>query len=220
MKLGWIIFLGGLAAFLGLVSAQDSGDDGVSIHEPLRYPNKRIPYEPERIIRMTLHDYVGTRKGARENETTGRYVTFGLPMKYLVLSNVFPDQTPFDIQTEAAWEPGRDGPPGAIINIHDPDGHRRVSTLNSTRFLARATPFALPRYSDSSPELVTARQSGAVFDGYKMQSKPGQTFWMHETYCGFDLFERNDVRYWHLQAGTVENVSPPEDIRPRVRLAR
>jgi len=138
-RLGWAMFkrliaIAVLIAVAGLVWAQNDNDSGVSIHEPLRFPTKRVPYEPERIIRMTLHEYVGTRKGARENETTGRYVTFGLPMKYLVLSNVFPDQTPFDIQTEAAWEPGRNGAPGAIINIHDPDGHRRGSTLNSNGF--------------------------------------------------------------------------------------
>jgi hypothetical protein len=220
MKLGWIIFLGGLAAFLGLVSAQDSGDDGVSIHEPLYYPNKRTPYEPERIIRMTLHDYVRGGMGGSENETTGRYVTFGLPMKHLVTSWVFPDQSPINIKTYTVWERGRDGLSGAINNVHEPDGRAPRSVDDSSRFLARITPLAHPRRSLSSPELVSARRSGAVFDDYKMRSKPGQTFWMRETYCGFDVFERDDPRYWQLEAGTVEDVRVPDGVRPPFDHAR
>ncbi|HUS52675.1 MAG TPA: hypothetical protein VMY41_01545 [Thermohalobaculum sp.] len=60
-----------------LVWAQDDTDtdSGASIHKPLHMPTEVTPYEPERIIRMTLHDYVGSRKGVLKDETTGRYVT-------------------------------------------------------------------------------------------------------------------------------------------------
>jgi hypothetical protein len=220
MQKRWIV-IGTLVALAGLAWAQDNTESGISIHKPLRSPTERIPYDPGRIIRMTLHDYVRGGMGGQKYETTGRHVTFGLPMKFLNLRMVFPNQSPLDIQTYTSWERNGDGAAGTIVNIHAPDGRAPTSMADSNLFLAVSTPFARPRYSFASPELIAAKQSGAVFDGYKMiQDLAAQTFWMRETYCGFDVFERDDARYWHIEAGTVEDVRVPDGVRPPFDHAR
>lgn len=77
------IFIVAAAVLAGLVWAQDDTDpdSGASVHKPLRFQTEIIPYEPERIIRMTLHDYVGARTcfadGAFNDYIAVRYIFDG-----------------------------------------------------------------------------------------------------------------------------------------------
>lgn len=43
---------------------------------------------------------------------------------------------------------------------------------------------------------------------------------MQENYCRFDVFERDYARYWHMTAGTINDVAVPAKINPPFDHAR
>lgn len=199
-------------AALWAASAQSPRRE-LNIHPPLRLPSRSIAYDAERIIRTTLHEYLPTGQG-RENETTGSYVTFGLPMKYLG-GFIFDEEVPVFFKTYMGWEPDPGGEGGRIVDLHDAEGHGAGSVTESNGFFANISSFGNSSHPRLLREVTEAKQSGARFDGYRMTGQfSADTYWLGETYCGLDVFERDYPRGWHQAAGAIEGVDPPEDIEP------
>lgn len=190
-----------------------------NIHPPLRQPTNPVPYEPDRIIRMTLHEY--KRDSEVEHKTTGRFVTFGIPMKYLATNSIYPDQVPLQFMMEVGWRKNADGRLESV-NLRDGRGliprdlrtDDKIIRTNVTFFKSNSTALR-------SQEFQRAKASAAPFPGYGigMTWGKGATYWLGETYCGFDVFESIAYRPWHLGAGDF-GTPPPSGLDEPFNRAR
>ena len=213
MRLKRMIFIAVVAGLAFLVWAQEEDPAKQYVHPPKWMQTYRGPYDPDRIIHMTLHEYLKGKPKRFEHETTGRYVTFGIPMKYLANAEVYPNQTPAHVTTFTEWAEQPDGT-HAILPLRDDRGIAPRAVSNTYRFRAQLGTILYSRRNWRNYRLVPARQSGQPFPGYHGRGGLGDPYFLGETYCGFDMFEEDSFRVWHRRAERLEDVPVPASVEP------
>ncbi|MEM8792888.1 MAG: hypothetical protein AAGE80_14805 [Pseudomonadota bacterium] len=163
-----------------------------NIHPPLRMPTKVIPYEPEKIIRMTLHEY---KRGGdhAEHEVTGRYTEFGIPMKFVANASAYHEQVPLFFSTWMSWERDENGET-AFVSVRDEEGVAPRSYVGSKIFRSNVTSAGV-----GGPVAVDNQFRGenlleGPFPGFTNSVRRTKFYTMGEQYCGLDVFDHAGQR--------------------------
>ena len=179
-----------------------TGEQNRYIHPPSKAPTG-LPgtYDPEEIIRMTLHEYKTEKRREyngqhAEHETTGRYVTFGIPRKFVMQHALFRDQVPFRMLLQMDWKPNAEGVYEFASRFND-EGLAPKPRARAQELVSYTTPFDLPSHARYSDKLVTARKQDPVFEGYRNSTAwfaGAKQIWYLGEACGLDAFEYDSAR--------------------------
>ncbi|WP_208347869.1 hypothetical protein [Pseudaestuariivita rosea] len=189
-----------LASLSVVIFAQNQSENDENIHPPYYSIGISPPYDADRVIEMTLHDYIRSPE-RRQFETSGRFTTFGIERKYLSNAATIADGR--DVRfflTVFQWDPNEPDKiwPGIRFEPEALDP--------SIRYIMSASLWAghKPNLPILNQELRQSKLNYQKFPGYAPGAGLGQIYLareiydLRETYCGFELFEHRGARRWQL----------------------
>ncbi|MEM9046702.1 MAG: hypothetical protein AAGC81_18635 [Pseudomonadota bacterium] len=183
-------------------------------------PQKHIPYDPDKIIRMTLYEYKRGRNHAK-HKVTGRFTEFGIPMKYLANASAYHEQVPLSFSTWMTWERNENGEI-EFVSVRDEQGFAPRSNVNTNIFRSHVTsagvggPIAGDRQFRGG---ALNRNPFPGFFGSHTSVKPSKQYYpMEGPYCGFDAFD--NTLQWTISGYLEQGQDPREHVDEPLSLGR
>ncbi|WP_208347868.1 hypothetical protein [Pseudaestuariivita rosea] len=182
-----------LGALSLVIFAQNQSKNNDNIHPPIYSTGMAPRYEADRVIEMTLHEY--DRLSGTLHDTTGRFTTFGIEMKYLGQAATIADGKDVSFfLTVFEWDSKK---PDQIAPGNGPDRYTGAMAFENNMSAIIATNDQ-PNLIRWNRELREAKAKNQSFSGYAPGAMRGEIYDLRDSYCGFELFEHTEARRWHL----------------------